>query len=148
MNVIPCNPVHPPHIEDVIILEKNMVRNQHNLSAFLKGRGLVNWTGSINGLFDGLLSWTGNGSGYVDVNGGQFPAQSTGYWIADRILVMYESYGATRYRYSRFRTIKFKGYQQRLNAIPPGTLIRVSLTRPYVLKGINGCWLQLSGWYE
>ena len=148
INFIPRNPIQPPHVEDIIVLQKTFVRNQNNLSTFIQDRGLVNWNGSINNLFDGLLSWTSGGSGYVNADAGQFPTRSTGYWIANQDLEMYESYGSPRYRYSNDRAVKFKGYQDLLNTIPAGTLIRVSLTRAYPINGINGCWLQLSGWYE
>ncbi|MVM38254.1 hypothetical protein GO730_12855 [Spirosoma sp. HMF3257] len=143
------NPVIPPHNEDVIILEKKYVRKEQNLTTIIKDRGLINCQGSIENLYDGLLNWTHNGSGYITPNG-NLPQRSTLFWLSDRNLECYESFNKNRYRYPNEgtnRNFSFVGYQNIVEVIPAGTIIRVSLTRPFVANGVEGLWAQLSGWY-
>lgn len=146
--------IQPPHIEDVIVTRQRFVRTIDDMASFIRERDLVDWNGHINNLFDGLLDWTQNGSGYIPA-AGEMPQQSVGFWIADRNLECAPFNGKVRYRYPNghnFRSVTYVGYQDRLETIPAGTILRVSLSRifPRGDSDINvprGYYLQLSGWY-
>lgn len=148
LDFIVKNPLIPPHIEDVIVRQKEFVKVVENLAAIIKNRKLINWEGSIENVFDGLLQWTGAGSGYIDPNGA-LPAHSVGFWTSDMDLIRH-NYMGTRYNYPDnkvYRSLKFVGYQEPVETIPAGTIIRLSLTRSFTGNETNGYWLQLSGWY-
>ena len=140
------NPLTPPHVEDIIVLEKRLLKIQTNLSDFITDRLLIDWNEHIENLFDGLLSWTTGGSGYIDSKQNP-PVKSVGFWISNKDLRCYTSFDNHRYRYNENRNLKFVGYQTPIDIIPAGTIIRVSLTRNFQTNGVEGCWLQLSGWY-
>lgn len=155
INFVNRVPVHPPHIEDVIITSKNYLRTIDSVSNYLHEHNLVNWNGHINNLFGGLLSWTNSGTGYISVNG-QLPTQSVGFWISDRDLIKVEFDQKVRYRYpngNNYRNISYVGYQQTIDAIPAGTILRVSFSRIFPpenspITAPRGYYLQLSGWYD
>lgn len=148
--------IHPPHIEDVIISSKRFVRRVDNMPDFLTKRNIIDWNGHINNLFGGLLSWTNSGTGYIPL-GGQMPAKSVGFWIADKdlIRVSFEN-NKVRFRYpngTNYRNISYVGYQDTLATIPAGTILRVSLSRIFPpenseITAPRGYYLQLSGWYQ
>lgn len=148
--------MHPPHIEDVIIASKTFVRRVENMPNFLTQRNIIDWNGHIDNLFGGLLSWTNSGTGYIPL-GGQMPAKSVGFWIADKdlIRVSFEN-NKVRFRYpngSNYRNISYVGYQDTLATIPAGTILRVSLSRIFPpenseITAPRGYYLQLSGWYQ
>ncbi|MDQ1265489.1 MAG: hypothetical protein QG635_640 [Bacteroidota bacterium] len=148
--------IHPPHIEDVIISSKTFVRRVDNMPNFLTQRNIIDWNGHINNLFGGLLSWTNSGTGYIPL-GGQMPAKSVGFWIADKDLlrVSFEN-NKVRFRYpngTNYRNISYVGYQDTLATIPAGTILRVSLSRIFPPENSEitapcGYYLQLSGWYQ
>lgn len=147
--------VHAPHVEDVVIASRLFVGRVDNMQGFLTERNIVNWIGHIDSLFDGLLNWTNSGAGYIPVDG-EMPAASVGFWIADKNLVRvtFEN-SKTRFRYPNggfYRNVRFVGYQDTIQEIPTGTILRVSLSRifPSAGSGIDkptGFYLQLSGWY-
>lgn len=148
--------IHPPHIEDVIISSKRFVRRVDNMPDFLTKRNIIDWNGHINNLFGGLLSWTNSGTGHIPL-GGQMPAKSVGFWIADKdlIRVSFEN-NKVRFRYpngTNYRNISYIGYQDTLATIPAGTILRVSLSRIFPpenseITAPRGYYLQLSGWYQ
>lgn len=147
---IPRNPSEPPHIEDIIVLEKRLIGKEHDIAALLHNRNLVNWKGNIDETFDGQLEWTGSGSGYVVPQSNNLPEQSVGFWVADRDLTSYTSWEKQRYRYPSDkgpRNFRFVGLQPMEAVIPSGTIIRLSLTRAFETSDKRGLWLQLSGWY-
>jgi hypothetical protein len=137
-----------PHVEDVIIRASTYRRNRKYIATLIRQRNLIDWDGSIDSIFDGHLSWTTSGSGYADPNC-EGLACSVGFWVSDQDLVKRDFYGV-RYRYpmnNANRSVKFVGNQEPLDTIPAGTILRVSLSRSFETNGVNGCWLQLSGWY-
>lgn len=148
--------IQPPHIEDVIISSKRFIRRVDNMPNFLNQRNIIDWNGHINNLFGGLLSWTNSGTGYIPL-GGQMPAKSVGFWIADKdlIRVSFEN-NKVRFRYpngTNYRNISYVGYQDTLATIPAGTILRVSLSRIFPpenseITAPRGYYLQLSGWYQ
>jgi hypothetical protein len=155
LSFINRTPVHPPHIEDVIVTAKTYLRTIENISAYLHEKNLVDWNGHVNNLFDGLLHWTNSGTGYIPVNG-QLPNQSVGFWVSDRDLIRVEFEQKVRFRYpngNNYRNISYVGYQETIENIPAGTILRVSFSRIFPpqnspIQAPQGYYLQLSGWYE
>lgn len=144
----------PPHVEDILIQSrtaKGKLKDSITIKDFIEKRNIPIWQGSPDALYDGLIQWTPSGSGYIDKNGG-VPNHSVGFWISDRDLGKKE-YKGIRYQYPSsvgWRSIKFKGFEETVNIIPAGTLLRVSLARWVTFNKDEEpkCWLQLSGWYD
>lgn len=142
----------PPHIEDVLVIRKQYLGIQHQLAAFLRSR-VIPWNGAPSQLYQGLLRFTQNGSGYISRRIG-IPDNSTGYWIPDHSLSRLTERGKTRYQYkskSSLVCITYVGFQPPIDAIPAGTLVRVSLARWWTPEDADieeRCYLQLSGWYS
>ena len=155
INFVNRVPVHPPHIEDVIIISKTYIGEIKSISEYLNTYNLINWRGHINNLFGGLLHWTNSGTGYIPVNG-PLPNQSVGFWVADRDLIKVEFDQKVRYRYpngNNYRNISYVGYQDTIDKIPAGTILRVSFSRIFPPENSQittprGYYLQLSGWYN
>ena len=141
----------PPHVEDIL------VRSMKHKFAFSSIGKMVEyltdklkikiWRGSTDVLFDGNLQWTSGGSGYISESGG-IPDNSVGFWIPDNDLNRKDYNEKVRYSYPiRWRNISFVGFQNPVDKIPTGTLVRVSLARWSPNEDEKRCYLQLSGWY-
>ena len=138
----------PPHVEDVAVTSRHLVRNQPNLAAHLRGR-VQPWVGDINAIFGGMLQFTGNMRGYIEAP--NIPEQSTGFWVPDGDLQQTDHGGKIYYRYS-FYELSYVGVAPAIPTIPAGTLVRVSLARWWKPNDADDdfpqrCYLQLSGWY-
>lgn len=144
LRFIKRNPIHEPHTEDRIVLKKSHLRSIPNLSDFLETRDVNIAVGDPENLFDGSLEWHKNGSGYIPDNG-VMPDHSVCFWKADKDLTLYQNFGKSRYRYSKEISFPYVGLVEPTDTIPAGTIIRLSITRPF--GEANSCWLQLSGWY-
>jgi len=145
LQFVPRQDCRPPHVEDVLITSSQRVGEQANLRHYIIEHAPV-WNGPIDVLFDGLLEFTHNGSGYIAESTG-LPAVSTGFWISDRELTR----NGRAYIYD-YRQLAYVGAAEPVDALPAGTLIRVSLARWWRPQGANPdfeerCYLQLSGWY-
>jgi hypothetical protein len=125
----------------------------NDLSNYLKNCGVTIFRGSPIQIFNGLLGWTGNGSGFLG-NRNNLPANSVGFWISDRELTLADD--GKHYLYpstNEFTTAKrfpYVGFAPKVNSIPQGTLMRISLARwwrPSDSDISERCYLQLSGWY-
>jgi len=147
------NPVEAPHVEDIIVLDKELVDQIPDLTQFLKDRDTIDHTGDFDGLFDGLVARTEAGTGYVPA-GGKMPERSVGFWISDRPLSQTQYNDKVKYVYSPrpdARRLSYVGFQEPIDVIPAGTILRVSLSKLYNPPGDvapSGYYLQLSGWYE
>lgn len=141
----------PPHVEDVLVTRQRYVgvhpKLRQTILQFEKP-----WNGGPQTVFEALVRATGNGSGYVSDFAG-VPNRSTGYWFPDRPLSREPE--QRRYLYpsaSGIRRITYVGYAPMTDAIPLGTLIRVSLARWWKPENADDleerCYLQLSGWYQ
>lgn len=149
MNVQPAWNARPfPHIEDrqttpIIKIENigvdgviQFIRT-HNMGARLA-------TGDIRNTFQGKLILEGT-KNYISRNA--IPQFSTQFWISDRDLVHRIQYGKHFYFYNNIR-LKYVGFQECLDIIPRGTIIRLSLANWWDDgSGEDRCYLQLSGWY-
>jgi hypothetical protein len=140
----------PPHLEDVLVEAGSATRRgrEQDLGHLVLARDTV-WR-AVPALFDGRLRFTSAGSAYVPAEG-PFPTRSTGYWLIDGPLTRFTFGEKIKYRWDGegdLRRMPYVGVAESVALIPPGTLVRLSLSRPNAPPGQpNGCWLQLSAWY-
>lgn len=140
--------VRPPHVEDIIVSRGHREGVVDDLRAAILDLAEP-WTGTP----DGLLEFTSAGTAYVSPSG-SLPQSSTGFWRADRNLVLsqFDEHGR---RYwlpdgERLRSVKYVGMEPPIDHVAAGMIVRFSLSRwaefpPGV--GEQRCYLQLSGWY-
>lgn len=101
--------------------------------------------GNIANAFQGTLHFVGT-KNYV--NRDNVPPYSTEFWIADKDLTHSVQFDKHYYYYDDNVRIKFVGFQEPINRIPAGTIIRLSLANWWDDgSGEERCYLQLSGWY-
>lgn len=145
----------PPHVEDILVTSmsyKFTFSSIQRMVDYLQEKlNVTIWRGSPDNLFDGKLQWTNNGSGYISENG-EIPDCSVGFWIPDRNLTKRIFYEKVRYNYPNvngWRSFPYVGFNEPIDTIPSGTLVRVSLARWWDRNGEteDRCSLQLSGWY-
>jgi len=143
----------PPHVEDVLIqskILKGTIREDVKVIDFINKQNIPIWRGGPEVLFDGLTKWTNSGSGYINKAG--VPNHSVGFWISNQDLMKRE-YRGIRYNYpngNKWYSLKYVGYENAIEKIPAGTLLRVSLARWWKKDSDSEecCYLQLSGWYD
>lgn len=143
----------PPHTEDVIIQAKRYIKKIRNITDFIIKSGIPIYRGNPSNIFNGLLRWTSNGSGYIgDKN--NLPEHSVGFWISDKDLFLQDDEKhfvyQTNNRFTSNKRFKYVGFENTMDKIPAGTLLRVSLARwwkPEETDVEERCYLQLSGWY-
>ena len=151
---MPKREIAPPHTEDVRIIQEQYLRTvpASKLKAVLLKRVRAPFV-HPSALFDGLIQFTYKQRGYVSRSAGL--RYSTGFWRFDQPLHKYETGGAARYFYLDHLDdgtevlvldVKHIGFDEPLETIPPGTLLRFSLSRGY-LDNPDKCYLQLSGWF-
>lgn len=145
--------IEPPHIEDIIIQSKQYLRQIDDLSNYLLNCGVTIFRGSPNQIFNGRLVWTGNGSGYLG-NRENLPPNSVGFWVSDKDLFLDEDGKHYNYpsanAFTQTKRFPYVGFSPKVNVIPQGTLMRISLARwwkPDDSELSERCYLQLSGWY-
>lgn len=145
----------PPHVEDILIQTckyEGILKKELTVFDFIHKRDVHIWEGNPCMLFDNKIKWTANGSGYVSKE--DIPNHSVGFWISDRDLIKSNYYDKVRYGYrstdGTWKNITYVGFEEAINVIPAGTLIRVSLARWWDANGSTElrCSLQLSGWYD
>lgn len=144
-----------PHVEDFIVTGKNKLgslKGTVQMIHILEKRDVPIWRGGPEELFDGVLQWSDFGSGCITEVGG-VPDCSVGFWIPDRPLFHTILYDKVKYRYETFdgrRIIPFVGFEDPIEVIPAGSLVRVSLARWWRRDSFSDrqCSLQLSGWYD
>ena len=145
--------VVPPHIEDIIIHSKTYIRKVDNFTEFIRNSGIQIFRGSPNNIFNGLLGWTNSGSGYIE-DKANLPQNSVGFWISDKNLILDNDDKHYNYPSSDIflrRRLPYVGFKPKVQVIPKGTLIRISLARwwkPDNSDVNERCYLQLSGWYD
>lgn len=140
-----------PHIEDKQTTAIQKIENigVEGIIRFIRNNdfGQRLTIGSLSNTFEGLLHLEGTNN-YINRNG--IPGFSTQFWIADRDLVHvvnnYNEKVTHYYMYGNLR-LKFVGFQDHVNSIPAGTIIRLSLANWWNGQGEDRCYLQLSGWY-
>ena len=142
-----------PHIEDILVLNmtfKFSFTTIDKMVDYLKDKlNIKIWEGSTEVLFNKKIQWTNSGSGFIS-EAGEIPDNSVGFWIPDKDLIRKDYKDKVRYSYPiRWRSITFTGFQEPVDKIPAGTLVRVSLARWWSPNDEDEkrCYLQLSGWY-
>lgn len=173
MNIeLPWNPRVRPHVEDRMTIPLSLYGciDMKDISSFLKGN-IVNVKiapngsngtrlcficcgenikskivkGTLSTTFEGKLKFRGKASyiGKEDISN-----FSTQFWIADKPLYHKVSFEKHYYVYDN-TYIRFVGFQDMVEVIPAGTIIRLSLANWWDGDGSGEerCYLQLSGWY-
>ena len=153
---VECRPpeqVIPPHIENVIVTAKRRQPPIDDPLAFIQ-RHMPPREGGLKALYEGLTQNTRAGVMYIAERTG-VPPYSTAFWALDQPLQRVEDAKRIRYRYPTGdggRTLTFVGFQEPIEVIPAGTVLRVSLAhwwRPEEMPhGELRCYVQLSGWFS
>ena len=149
---IPAKSLIPPHNENIVVYEKQHLLNTRELEGTIELL-MPPKIGDPTVLYEGLLQSTENGALYIAKQNG-VPPYSTTFWRPDQPLVRDTEGKRVRYRYPTENgdfTLTFVGFQEPLEVIPAGTLVRVSLAhwwRPTdKLDTEECCYAQLSGWF-
>lgn len=138
-----------PHVEDK---QSSPIRKINNVGI----RGIIDFVrshnlgsrltiGNIQNIFESCVNFQGSKN---FVNNERTPSFSTQFWIADQDLIHSVQFDKHYYIYNGIR-LKYVGYQDHVDRIPAGTIIRLSLANPWSGDGSGEerCYLQLSGWY-
>jgi ATP-dependent DNA helicase RecQ len=142
----------PPHVENVIVRQARRLGPLMNPPDFIR-RHMPPVQGPPTVLFDGRAQASPTGGLFIAERTG-LPSHSTAFWIPDQPLRIDCEGKRIRYRYptpAGGRTLTFVGFQEPIQVIPAGSLVRVSLAhwwRPREKPDDElRCYLQLSGWY-
>ena len=142
----------PPHVENIVVRAKRRLGPMSRPDVFIE-RHMPPLAGGPELLYDGLLQTGRSGALYVAEAGG-IPSHSTTFWQPDKPLRLVTVSKRLRYSYpagGRDQSLAFVGFQEPLDVIPAGALVRVSLAhwwaRPEFPDDERRCYVQLSGWY-
>jgi len=142
----------PPHVENVTVRRARRLRQGVRVEPVIE-RYLPPVTGGPDLLFDGRLQATSAGALYVAEQTG-LPGRSTMFWVPDQALQLDTGGKRIRFCYPTpdgGRTLTFVGFQEPIEALPAGTLVRVSLAHWWRPKEHPAeelrCYVQLSGWF-
>lgn len=143
----------PPHVENIIVHKKTKLPPINDLTAFIEHH-MPLLCGGVELLFGGLAQATSFGAQYIAERTG-IPSYSTFFWRPDKPLDCCDDAKRIRYRYpleNGVRTLTFVGYQEPIDVIPAGSLIRVSLAHWWQPSDKpdyeSRCYVQLSGWFN
>ncbi len=142
----------PPHIENIIVRSGRRLKRVNNVEEIIH-RLMPPVTGGPELLFEQRMQHLPSGALFISERG-DVPSHSTMFWIPDQPLQMDLHGKRIRYRYPTEdggRTLTFVGFQEPLEIIPAGSLLRVSLAhwwRPADKPEEElRCHAQLSGWF-
>ena len=144
-----------PHNENIVVYEKQLLHPAKDPKDLVCAIELLMppKTGHPRELYAGLLKITSSGSLYIPV-GDDVPHYSTTFWRPDQPLIRDTEGRRIRYRYSTQNgdcTLTFVGFQEPVETIPAGTLLRVSLAHRWRPKDEPDAeerhYAQLSGWF-
>ena len=139
-----------PHTEDVLVKSCSFVENMNEICGYLTNTVPI-WKGDPSNIFNGKLEFPIGRAGYLgQVNSGL--NQSVGFWISDKSLELTILEDKKHYLYfgEQVYSFPFVGAMGKVETIPCGTLLRVSLARwwsPDRTKFPPRCYCQLSGWF-
>lgn len=145
----------PPHIENIVVRSRRLLRRASidRVTRFIE-QVMPPICGGPDLLYEGLVQASAGGAMYIAERTG-IPTTSTLFWRPDRELIRDEHGKRIHYRYPAAdggRTLPFVGFQEAIEVIPAGTLVRVSLAhwwRPVAADDLElRCYLQLSGWLD
>ena len=128
---VPETSLIPPHNENIVVHEKQRLHTTKNTKDLVSAIELLMppKLGDPRELYEGLLKTTSSGSLYITVDG-DIPPYSTTFWRPDQPLTRDTEGRRIRYRYPTENggcTLTFVGFQEPLETIPAGMLLRVSL---------------------
>ena len=145
----------PPHNENIVVYEKHLLHPAKDPTDLVSAIELLMppKTGHPQELYEGLLKITGSGSLYIPA-GDDVPPYSTTFWRPDQPLLRDTEGRRIRYRYATQNgewTLTFVGFQEPVETIPAGTLLRVSLAHRWrpadEPEAEERHYAQLSGWF-
>ena len=151
----PETPLIPPHNENFVVYKKSRLHATKDPTDLVSAIELLMppKIGDPQVLYEGLLKITSSGSLYVPPEGG-VPPYSTLFWRPDQPLTRDTEGRRIRYRYPTENggsTFTFVGFQESLETIPAGTLLRVSLAHRWRPEDQPDAeerhYAQLSGWF-
>lgn len=140
----------PPHVEDVLVMQKSYVSKQDNLCLFLKETVPI-WKGEPDQILEKKVHFPIGHSGYIDGKHG-LPSQSVGFWEPERDLELTIFQSRRHYFYFDVHQVyvfPYVGYVPVIEKIPKGSLIRISLARWWTPDPAQEArsYCQMSGWY-
>ena len=148
----PAEQIVPPHVENFVVHARRRLGVISDCVALIQ-RHLPIADGSWQQLYDGLLQPTPTGALFIAARTG-VPSFSTTFWRPDQPLTRAEDGKRIRYRYQTSTgacTLVFVGFQEPLETLPAGALLRVSLAHwwrpPQDADMELRCYAQLSGWF-
>jgi ATP-dependent DNA helicase RecQ len=143
----------PPHVENIVVQSKRRMGPMSNPERFIE-RHMPPRVGGPEVLYEGLAQAAPGGALAIIAQRSGVPPYSTMFWRPDQPLTRTEDSKRLRYRYPTpdgGRTLTFVGFQEPVEVIPAGALVRVSLAhwwRPDDRPDDElRCHVQLSGYY-
>lgn len=145
----------PPHNENFVVHKKLCIHGTKDMKDLVSAIELLMppKTGHPRVLYEGLLQNTESGRLHI-AKQDRIPPYSTTFWRTDQPLTLDIEKQRPRYRYPTENggcTFTFGGFQEPLETIPAGTLLRVSLAhwwRPEDKPTVEErCYAQISGWF-
>lgn len=137
-----------PHSEDKEIMPSFELSNQLTTDDFIKeiDRLVTVPCGGLDAIFDGKLRRSAY-STYISPE--DVPHNSVCFWRPNAPLIKSVFLSKTRYWFDGCNAISFVGFQEPVDFIPAGTLLRMSLANWWSPDDITEkrCYLQLSGWF-
>ncbi len=148
----PAIEIVPPHVENIVVHGKLRLRQAKAIEPIIC-QFMAPRVGGPEVLYEGLTQATESGALYIARHSG-VPPCSTMFWQPDQALHRDDDGKRIRYRYPMpegGRSLTFVGFQEPLDLIPAGSLVRVSLAhwwRPEEKPDQElRCFVQLSGWF-
>ena len=142
----------PPHVENIVVWSKRRMGPMSQPERFIE-RHMPPHSGGLETLYEGVMQ-ADFGGALIVVERGGVPSHSTTFWRPDQPLTRVEGSKRLRYRYPTpdgGRTLTYVGFQEPIEVIPAGALVRVSLAhwwrhedRP---EDELRCYVQLSGYF-
>ena len=145
----------PPHNENIVVYKKSRLHTTKDTKGLVSAIELLMppKTGDPRELYEGLLKTTSSGSLYVAA-AGYVPPYSTTFWRPDQPLTRDIEGKRIRYRYPTENgscTLTFVGFQEPIETIPAGMLLRISLAHRWSPKDQSDAeerhYAQISGWF-
>lgn len=152
---VPETSLIPPHVEDILVHEKHHLYSTTDTQHLVGAIELLMppKIGPPQVLYEGLLQSTKSGSLYVSTQG-NLPPYSTIFWRSDQPLSRDTEDRRLRYRYPTTNggcTLTFVGFDEPLETIPAGMLLRVSLATRWKPNNQPDAeerhYAQISGWF-
>jgi ATP-dependent DNA helicase RecQ len=148
----PAETLIPPHVENILVWDKNFLEKHPDPISVIH-KFMPPKMGGVDALYEGLAQAMPSGALFVSERTG-LPSYSTMFWQPDRPLARVTEGRRIRYRYATADggyTLTFVGFQEPLETIPEGALVRVSLAHhwrpPEKPDDELRCFVQLSGWF-